>query len=736
MWNVLQTCDEIDSGLAKATAELVQDTARMVVYATGGICLALPVVAVATATHQFARNITLVMLVPLLTSRITLSLIEDRLLAAQAVWHAGLAIAIGIALWVFRRPEIAFLYALLPFMAVVTVGWLGGLLVEVLIVLASWLFSYGLTTPLLPHGYLVAVALGGTLTGLIGWGGSRSLYTATLWSIHSSAQAWQNMKEARQRRAQLARMVKDLDQAYYRLERANAALVAAWRAADEAERFRAEFATHLSHELRTPLNLIIGFSEMMMTAPHKYEGIEIPRPYRADLNAIYNSAQHLMALVSDVLDLARIDAGKLSLARDEVDLTSLVLEAVDMVRDYVEAKGLQLRTRVEEGLSSIWADRLRVRQVLLNLLVNAARFTEEGSISVRVAGRDGQVVFQVEDTGRGIPEQELPRIFQEFRQTAQPASTGWASGTGLGLPISKKLVELHGGSMGVDSAYLKGTTFWFTLPKGRPIVHEPRTPGLTRREPVKPVRGDDRVVVCLSEDTSAIALLKRHADGYQVVGATSVEEGAALVRETRALAVVTDLGEVPTLPDDVLCIRCPLPSSRKAAEVLGADDLLVKPISHDSLWAAIARVDGPVRRVLVADDDPEMVRLLRRMLGPRIPARDCLEAHNGEEALLLLRDERPDLLLLDLVMPRIDGRQVLEQMRSDPDLERVPVVLISAKGEDEILPELSAPIQIFRRGGWQLSDVLRAVEASLAALARGWGQPGSREPGPAAEIAR
>lgn len=185
--------------------------------------------------------------------------------------------------------------------------------------------------------------------------------------------------------------------------------------ATRAAVFSIEFATSISHELRTPLNLIVGFSEMMMTSPESYGATVLPGAYRRDLNSIYNSAQHLLALVDDVIDLARIDAGKIALAREEVDLAVLVREATNMVHDYILAKGLEMEVHIASDMPRLWLDRLRIRQVFLNLLVNAARFTKKGSISVEVSMVGDEVLVSVKDTGQGISAQELPRIFDEFR---------------------------------------------------------------------------------------------------------------------------------------------------------------------------------------------------------------------------------------------------------------------------------------------------------------------------------
>jgi len=729
MWYGLRMSPEADLDFVRSVTELLQSTLRNLILATGGVYLAWHLVATVTWPEKLGWNAWLITPVIILTCALSLRLLPNYLLTAQAIWQIGLTAAITLAMYVFQRQEIAFFYALLPLMAVVTTGWPGGLLAEAFVIVLMWCLSYSSAMPSLSATYSLGIVAGGAITGLLGWAAAHALLTAIQWHLFSFAQAEKNMEEARQHRAQLARVLKDLDQAYYRLERANAALVAAWKAADEAERFKAEFVTNVSHELRTPLNLIIGFSEMMMTAPESYDGVQLPGPYRSDLNAIYHSAQHLLALVDDVLDLARIEAGKIALARDEVDLASLVAEATDMVCDYIAAKGLELRVHVDSDLPTLWIDRLRIRQVLLNLLVNAARFTERGWISVDVSRQGNEVVVRVTDTGRGIPKQDLPKIFEEFRSTDEPLST-WHSGTGLGLPISKKFVELHRGRMGVESTYLQGTTFWFTLSCTSALVPEQKVSHLDRTQPVVRLGASERIIVVVHDDPHIASLLQRYLDGYRVVGATDMEEGVALAEDIRAIALVTDAGKSPPVsPGDVLIIHCPLPSGRRAAMALGADDFLVKPVSRQELWEAINRLGRPVRRVLIADDDPEVVRLFRRMLRTRIPVRGCLEAYNGEEALRLMQVEKPDLVLLDLIMPEVDGRSVLEQMAADPDLADIPVIIVSAKGQDHLSVQLPGPIQVSRPEGFQLGEIVRALEAIFNALAPGWHLPDSTGPG-------
>lgn len=723
MWHGLRTSTEADPTFVRSVTELLQSTLRSLIFATGGVYLVWHLIATVTWPDRLGWSAWLVAPFVILVCGLSLRLLPRNLLAAQIVWQLGLTATITLAVFVFGRAEIALFYALLPLMAVVTMGWPAGLLAEGSVVaLVMWL-TYGLPIPLLSPTYALEIVAGGAFSGLLGWAAGHTLLTAMRWYLFSFHEARENMEKARQHRGQLARVLKDLDQAYYRLERANAALVAAWKTAEEAERFKAEFVTNVSHELRTPLNLIVGFSEMMMTSPESYEGV-IPGSYRSDLNAIYTSAQHLLALVDDVLDLARIEAGKIALAREEVNVAGLVTDATGMVREYIAAKELELRVDVAPDLPTLWIDRLRIRQVLLNLLVNAARFTERGSIHVQVSEAEGELVVRVTDTGRGIPEKDLPKVFEEFRTTDQPLST-WQSGTGLGLPISKKFIELHGGRMGVESTFQQGTSFWFALPCTRGSVRRPMEQGEAR--PIVRLGASERIVVVVHDDLQVTPLLQRYLDGYRIVGVTELEEGVALVREIKALALVTDAGRSPQdLPQDVLLIHCPLPSGRRAAAALGADDFLVKPVTRRELLAAIDRLERPVQRVLVADDDPDVVRLFRRMLQARVPARGCLEAYNGEEALRLMREERPDLVLLDLVMPEADGRSVLEQMAADPQLADIPVIIVSAKGQDQSSVHLSGAVQISRPEGLELGEVVRALEAVFNALAPGWQRIDSR----------
>jgi len=264
MWYTLHKPPEADSEFVRSTTELLQSTLRHLIWTMGGVYLAWHLVSTVTWPDSIGWNTWLITPVVVLTFAVSLWLLPKQLLAAQIVWQVGLAATITLAVTMFQQPQIAFLYALLPLMAVVTVGWPAGLLVEAMVVTLTWWLSRGWVAPPLSMAYGLAIVAGGALTGLLGWAAARALLTAIQWYLFSFAQAQENMEEARQHRAHLARVLKYLDQACYRRERANHMLVLARAEAEEAKEARNRFALAVSHELRTTLNFIIGFSELMV----------------------------------------------------------------------------------------------------------------------------------------------------------------------------------------------------------------------------------------------------------------------------------------------------------------------------------------------------------------------------------------------------------------------------------------------------------------------------------------
>jgi len=347
--------------------------------------------------------------------------------------------------------------------------------------------------PVLHSANLGALALGLLLC--------QQTYEALSLSSESRQHAIRALKAARARKAELAAALKAIDDSYNRLDRLNHALVQARRDAEQAYRLKSEFAATVSHELRTPIGVIIGYAEVMCNAPEAHGGSALPLPYRADAEAILRSATHLKTLIDDILDLARIDAGRMGLVRETVPPADLIRETEQFVRDLVQRKGLRLQIDIQDGLPTLFVDRTRIRQVLLNLVSNAVRFTQQGAITITCRLHDPRqplpsrpaprgaatlpepaapqpalpkgpwVRFAVSDTGIGISPKEQPQVFHEFRQV-DSSTRRTHGGTGLGLAIAKRFVQAHGGWIWVQSQLGQGSTFAFVLPAAdQPITH-------------------------------------------------------------------------------------------------------------------------------------------------------------------------------------------------------------------------------------------------------------------------
>jgi signal transduction histidine kinase/CheY-like chemotaxis protein len=563
------------------------------------------------------------------------------------------------------------------------------------------------------------------LLGIVGWITVRTLFTALQWALSSWEVAQSTARSAREHRAGLLELNIQLDRANHQLDKANAALTAAWRVADEAERFKTEFITNISHEMRTPLNLIIGFSQMMVTSPESYGGKPLPSGYRSDLHTVYRSAQHLLALVDDVIDLTRIDAGKIPLVRYEIELGTLVQETAEIVRKYIAAKGLELRLEVAPGLPTVWADRQRIRQVLLNLLTNGARHTRQGGITVTIVRQNGELCVQVRDTGPGIAPENQKWIFTQFHTTEQP-SPEWHSGSGLGLPISKQLVALHGGRMGLESALGEGSCFWFTLPLEQKQDGTELTAILGREQPLAQASGRRSVVLVNANPGQTTPLLRRYLEDIEVIATSSWGEASELVAEIGPVALLCDQDPPDDFPaGKAPLIRCPLPSTSATGGIQGVKAFLRKPVDRLELLAAVDKAAPDLQHVLIVDNDPAVVRMFRRMLVGRVLPRDCHEACDGTEALRFMQTTKPDLVILDLIMPALDGYGVLKQMAQEPTLADIPVIVASAVGLDGYDLKVTGPIRIEQMEGIELGAVIQILQATLDALSPGWAQPRS-----------
>ena len=521
------------------------------------------------------------------------------------------------------------------------------------------------------------------------------LRQVAVWSQKHYERAQGLLEEARDQQSRLQQALEDLAQANLQLTRLNRLAHGLRQAADEARAAKEQFVANVSHELRTPLNMIIGFSEMILEAPEAYGGRLSPA-LLADLAVVRRNAEHLADLVDDVLDLSQVEAQRVTLRREYVALGEIVNSAMQAVRPLFDSKGLYLETDIPPDLPTLYCDRTRVREVLLNLLSNAGRFTERGGVRVRAWQNGAQVTVSVADTGPGIAALDLGKLFQPFQQVDGSIRRRYG-GTGLGLSISKRFIELHGGRIWAESTPGAGSTFLFSLPlaPATPASADfarwltPQWEHLQRTRPtMAPLPTLHPRFVVLEDGDALQRLLTRYLEGIEVAAVKSwdaaVDEAASgpcqalLVNEASAVTGGLHSAGRP-LPQGVPVIRCAVPGTAEAAQMEGIVDYLVKPISRQRLLEALERLNPRPRSVLIVDDEPDALRLFRRMLATSEHNYRVLRAGNGAEALAMMRAQPPDVLLLDLVMPEMDGFQLLEIKRQDPRLRDVPVIVISAR---------------------------------------------------------
>ena len=498
----------------------------------------------------------------------------------------------------------------------------------------------------------------------------------------------------------------------------------------EMDKLKTQFLANMSHELRTPLNSIIGFSRVIL------KGIDGPltEMQETDLNAIYTSGQHLLGLINDILDLSKIEAGKMELNFDEVDLKPIIKGVMSSAVGLVKDRPIELEQHVPDDLPNIWADATRLRQVLLNLVSNATKFTEEGKITLTTDYDDEWITISVIDTGVGIPEEKLETIFEEFTQVDGSATRG-VGGTGLGLPISRHFVEMHGGKITVDSQLGVGSTFTVTLPTYTQT--EPRMEIAEARKEEESSGAAHRVVLAVDDDPGVISLYRRYleCEGYQVVGLTNSEEVLDRAVELQPFAITLDvlmpakdgwqvLRELKdcSQTQQIPIVICSIVSNEGLGFSLGAADYLVKPVMEKELLAALERLDQQQEEVevLVIDDQADDILLIRRMLEARHRYR-VIGADGGQAGIDLVYQRKPDIIILDLMMPEVDGFAVLEAVKREQETRDIPVIVITAKElkEEEQL-QLTGQVEVLlRKGLFTEHELLEDLGRALSRIESG-----------------
>jgi signal transduction histidine kinase/DNA-binding response OmpR family regulator len=501
-------------------------------------------------------------------------------------------------------------------------------------------------------------------------------------------------------------------------------LAHAREAAEAANRAKSTFLANMSHELRTPMNAIIGYSEMLAEEAED-EGQDGMIP---DLKKINAAGRHLLALINDILDLSKIEAGRMDLFLESFNLRQMLDEAVDTVSPLIAKNKNRLVTDFGNNLGTVRGDLTKLRQSLFNLLSNAAKFTEGGEVNLSARREPREmgewIIINVSDSGIGIREEMLEHVFEEFSQADDSTSRDYG-GTGLGLPISRRFCRMMNGDLTVESTFGSGSTFTIELPAQVDALEAAKA---ARADTItdEPIAGQDSPILVIDDDQDSRDLLRRtlEGDGHNVVTASDGKEGLELARKLKPILVTLDvmmpgmdgwavLKELKSDPDlqRIPVMMVTIEGKKDLGYSLGAVEHLTKPVNREKLLQLVNQYAGPDApgHALVVDDDEDIREMFGRSLSEDGWTVDTAE--NGARALDQVSAHPPDLVLLDLMMPVMDGFEFLFEFRRRKEHRSVPVIVITAKDltDDERLLLNGGVRQIVEKGVLNSEQLLEQV---------------------------
>lgn len=505
------------------------------------------------------------------------------------------------------------------------------------------------------------------------------------------------------------------------LERTTEEAKEAKAAAESANKTKSRFLASMSHELRTPLNAILGYSEMLMEEAED-DGNESAA---SDLKKIHAAGKHLLSLINDVLDLSKIEAGKMEIYIENFDIKAMIRDVVSTIEPLVSRNSNTLDLTCPEDIGSMRSDLTKVRQGLFNLLSNACKFTKEGTVflSAQRERRENRefIIFQVRDTGIGITQEQMGRLFQAFTQADSSTSRQYG-GTGLGLAITRQFSQMMGGDVTVESEYGKGSTFTILLPA---LVEKKEKIPEDKVQVKAPAEGEP-VILVIDDDATSREIILRHLskDGYPAQVATGGEEGLLMARELKPSLILLDV-MMPEMDGwavlsilkadqelrDIPVIMHTILNQQEMAFSLGVSDYLSKPLDRERLASIVNKyLTGKEQSsILVVDDDPAARAFMCQSLTRH--GLTALEAENGLKALELLGNRKVDMIFLDLMMPEMDGFELLEELKKNENLCMIPVVVVTAMdlGPEERERLNASTAKVFQKGSFSRDELMAAV---------------------------